>query len=391
MKRWYFSTMYLFGALILSLAMAFMRGVVPVISASADGAAGASTVPLSQLKMQVPERLRMTFVTDAGETVAIDAPVILPEADVMPALLVRPLEAPETFLDVLNNQFNMTSSFKESLKYNKEFRAFNYECAPTGRTRICDGAGMARLYYRGCQPDNNEMPVERPAEKAAELMALCGVEQDIRVTWQAATSMAYHCETSDEVKQTDRGDLYVESAILTDRPGKGYEKGFYELMLTQYVDGIPILERAGGPNYMKIIEEDDFWFYLMLYETERILEPNYALAEWKTVEKAIGERIRAGVLHSVTKVQMGYALRDENDATCDTIGDRRYRLIPIWRVYGYDDSVQQLRAHANYTNPTEEEMWSHETAYSVDMDAQNGEWSGEALYAAHYGDFLQDG
>lgn len=51
--------------------------------------ARAEQVTLAELKRQVPERLQMSVTTDEGKTIAVDAPIVLPEGDVLPVVLVK--------------------------------------------------------------------------------------------------------------------------------------------------------------------------------------------------------------------------------------------------------------------------------------------------------------
>ena len=46
-------------------------------------------VTLSELKQQAPERLQMTVTTQDGNTIAVDAPIVLPGGDALPIVLVQ--------------------------------------------------------------------------------------------------------------------------------------------------------------------------------------------------------------------------------------------------------------------------------------------------------------
>ena len=232
--------------------------------------------------------------------------------------------------------------------------------------------------------------MERPAEKLQEIIADCGWNADVRVTWQAATSRGYVAH--DKLGVSSRGEHYATTVFNDRDPAKGYDTGYYKLQMAQYLEGVRIFgsdcwyqftdtskqEEYGGYTTgqelsMEILSEEDFGIYISLWETEKVIQTRVALAPFQTVLQAIQSRIDEGNLKTAYSIELGYAALDSAQNTMLNAGDRRALLIPAWCVYGFDTKDDSYRAANEYTVPTEQEYWESGNQYQLWINAVTGD------------------
>lgn len=209
-------------------------------------AAKAELVTLSELKQQMPDRLQMQVVTDAGETVTVDAPILLPEGETIPLVLVRratfhTLNRHEVFpLPTGRDRYFYGGSEYDVREGCDHLSIYQEEAENKIRGKTDHTCRYA--LPKGSTPPKNVMTVEGIMGFIYENIERfqCDASPDIRV--EEAVAMSGLCEMK-RVKVTDgNGVSWTEFAANPDRPTKKGTKGSWSLRLAQYMHGTMIIE-----------------------------------------------------------------------------------------------------------------------------------------------------
>ena len=267
----------------------------------------AESVTLAELRAQTPETVTLELPDVDGMPTPTQVPVIVPDADHLDVQNMRPMQLDKT---ALLEKFTAVEDIPLGPDGHHEFFCF-YRFAPKGKTKIFNDIQAGCYLYQNCSPDANDMPWERPAEKLQELIAACGWNADIRVTWQAATSRGY--VSRDKLGTTSRGDAYVYMVFNDKNPAKGYTKGYYKLQMSQYLNGVRIFGSGKGYGFadrsreaedgaytsgqelsMNILSEEDFGIFIEVLETEQVIHPEVPLVPFQTVLQTLQNRIGEG-------------------------------------------------------------------------------------------------
>lgn len=348
--------------------------------------AAAESVTLEELRAQTPEFVELELPGTDGVPTLTRVPIIFPDADHLDVQNMRPMELDKT---ALREQYTYVEDIPLGPDGHHEFFCF-YRFAPKGRTKIFSDIQAGCYLYQNRTPDSNDMPWERPAEKLREIVAACGWNADIRVTWQAATSRGYI--SHDKLGTGSRGDSYVTMVFDDQKPAKGYRQGYYELKMAQYVEGARIFGSGQGYRFadrsretddgaytsgrelkMNILSEEDFGIFVELLETERVIRAGVELAPFSAVMRTIQNRIDEGKLKTVYSLELGYASMDSAQNDVLLAGERRTLLVPAWCVYGFDTKDDPYRAAEEYTVPTAQEYWESGNLYQLWINAITGE------------------
>ena len=346
----------------------------------------AESVTLAELRAQTPVTVTLELPGADGVPTPTQVPVIFPETEHMDVQNMRLMQLDKT---AMLAKYTAVEDIPLGPDGHHEFFCF-FRFAPKGKTKIFNEIQAGCYLYQNRMPDANDMPWERPAEKLRELIAACGWKADIRVTWQAATSRGY--VSHDKLGTTSRGDAYVVMVFSDKNPAKGYNKGYYKLQMSQYLNGVRIFGSGKGYGFadrsreaedgaytsgqelsMNILSEEDFGIYMEILETEQIIHPEVALAPFQTVLQTLQNRIGEGKLKTVYSIELGYASLESAQNMLLDAGDRRWLLVPAWCVYGFDTKDDPARAADGYTVPTAQEYWESGNRYQLWINAVTGE------------------
>ena len=388
----------------LSAILALMIILMLSLSVCACSFAEGNTVTLAELKAQAPERLQMTVTTDAGNTITVDAPVILPNADTIPTLLAK------------RATFN-TANLEEHYPLEKGLpayvrqasSAYDYDGSPsigycTGKASDLDGKtdySMRAVLAPSETPPENDLTLEQVRQLVYDSIAEFDGDTtaDLRVYRVNAMSGLYRIKMV-TFEDKEAGVRYRMPEIDPSKPIKGASKGMWNVRLTQYFHGIPVFpsdyniteDKFDGWPYpiiaqVRIMDESAMDVLLSYCAEESVLLPDTALASFDKVQESIRARLQSGQLKSVYQVSLGYAvtlvkgdsflIKPENDYNMDA----RFVLIPVWQVCGYDLKDRSHRYFQGFTEPDElTVMQSLDSDFELWLDATTAQPVSSAEY-----------
>ena len=318
----------------------------------------AEQVPLSELKQQMPERLQMTITTKDGQTIEVDAPIVLPEVDKIPIVLVGYARFDLTdFYDEFPLPSYYDNSARESIEaYNFKNNTSIQLLAEEKQDRITgkvDSTVRASL-SPGEIPPENDVTVE-------EIMAFihenierfhCDTKVDIRVRRATAKSGLF------SMKKFKTPEGYREYTIDDEKPVKNASRGIWHLELEQYIHGVPIFDEYlpyGDipPNsnewrmpfwfHADYMDEKNFNIIIFPVKESAILIDDAPLLSYPELEMIVKEQIESGMLENICGLTLGYSVKIVKgdafwtEAYVDVNMDTRFVLVPEWRVLGIDE------------------------------------------------------
>ena len=364
-------------------------------------------VTLSELKRQMPERLQMTVTTKDGDTIAVDAPVYLPDADTMPVILVQRATFDTTALhDVFpfpkyysqeyskgELQSMLDDDHPGSLSlwlYAEEKRYLLYGVA-AGRTRDYLPLGEA--------PPENGVTVDEIMAFIGENIRRfgCDTQPDLRVIKANAMTGQYG------TKKFKTPEGWTEETIDTKNPVKNGSKGLWYLDLAQYMhnirifgDYLPYGSYLTPENshdwyspidlYVRYLDDQSFNVGLLFVKEAGILTEDAPLLSYDSLVEALQNRMREGKLHSIYQLSLGYSVKivkgDSfyNDADTGFNPDTRYVLVPEWEILGFDEKNVNDAKSVGLDAPTREMVLEPERysryglTYDVRMNASTGDF-----------------
>lgn len=363
----------------------------------------AEQVTLSELKRQMPERLQMTVTTNEGKTIEVDAPIVMPEGEVMPLVLVRsatfdltdihkvyPLPKHVTgtgrVASVADDHPGATPIILYSEEKNNRL---------TGKV---DSTVRASL-PQGETPPENDVTVE-------EIMAFiyenlerfdCDTKPDLRVLKATAKTGLY------EMKRFKTPEGWTEYTINEKKPVKNASKGMWHLDLAQYMHGTRIFEdyfpygsyrSPENPNgwwspigfHVDYMDEKYFNIIIAPAKEIAVLAEDASLLSYDALVQCLEQRMQEGKLKSVYALTLGYSVKivKGDDAYApngyDRNVDTRYILVPEWEILGFDEKNAADAKSVGLEEPTkdmvlEPEIYSrYGLGYDVRMDASTGKF-----------------
>ena len=362
----------------------------------------AELVTLSELKQQLPERLQMTVTTKEGKTIEVNAPIILPDGDTMPVVLVQSA----TFdLTDLYRVFPHPDYFEKNVRMVAETRAYKgspmmqlfAEEKPNRLTGKADTTVRTRL-SQGEKPPENDVSVD-------EIMAFiyenierfgCDTEPDIRVIKATANSGLY------SMKKYKTSEGWTEYTINEKKPVKNAGKGMWHLDLAQFMYGVRIFDRyypyasyqgPDNPNHWQppvsihcdYMDEKYFNILMMLAKETDILLQDAQLLSYDALVRVLQERMKEGKLRNIYGLTLGYSIKIVKGDACwtddtyrDYNVDARFVLVPEWEILGFDEQDAATAKSLGLVEPTKEmilepEIYSrYGLSYDVRMDASTG-------------------
>ena|GEM_PF-3589517 len=363
-------------------------------------------VTLSELKQQMPDRLQMTVTTTAGDVIEVDAPILLPETDTLPVVVVQRATFDTTnlhdvfpFPDFYNREYSkgmLQSMLKDDRPGNNLLVAY----AEEKRGRLSGRVDSTCRGYLppGETPPGNDVTVE-------EIMAFitdtvrrfnCDTEPDIRVVKAHALTGLYH------TKRIKTPEGWTEYTIDETKPVKNAGKGAWELELAQYMYGVRIFDDylpyssylcPNNPNDWnspvwlpaKYLDDKTFNILLCLVKEKDILIEDAPLLSYESLVQTLQNRMKEGKLHSIYQLTLGYTIKivkgDSpylDDARQSHNMDARFVLTPGWEIIGFDEKNGADAKSVGLEAPTKEMVLEPERysryglTYNVRMDADTG-------------------
>lgn len=365
-------------------------------------------VTLAELKRQAPDRLQMTVTNDAGEIIEVDAPILLPEGETLPLVLVR------------RATFNTLDLFDVYPLPTGRDRYF-YGASDHSRREVCDSLSIYqeekenKIYGKtdythryalpaGSMPPENDTTVEEIMVFIYENIERfhCDASLDIRV--EEAVAMSGLCEMK-RVKATDgNGVSWTEFAANPDKPTKKGTTGIWSLKLAQYMHGAQIMETyqpygsyqpPNNPNYWynplhlfaDWLDEQNRNIGIMAVKEIAILDEDTGLLSYDNLVTCLENRIKAGKLKSIYTLRLGYSVRIvkgdaywTDERMSDFCMDTRFALVPEWQILGFDEKDAATAKSVGYEQPSKEAILDpanhsrYGIRYEVRMDASTGEF-----------------
>lgn len=327
-----------------------------------------SAVTLAELKAQAPERLQMTVTTDGGETVTVDAPVILPDTDTLPILLAQSQTFDMTKVYDYYPLKKGTPSYEYYYTGEKTAQETWLYCAKEAQSYLLNGKtdhSTRSPLAAGELPPENDFSLDDAVALLMRHNALFGGDPEVDLRVNRAVAMSGLCRMKGE-KVTDKSTGVSFKMIVADpkHPVKGREKGLWLVEMAQYLYGARVLPGFSIANGVLWPEEDQFLYSEPTYSNCRIqdeenfhliesylskpevLAANTPLGSWRAVAQSLKTLIKSGRVKSVCALELGYQVafvRSENDAAREgsakgqpfDMRQAHYVLIPCWEIKGY--------------------------------------------------------
>lgn len=311
------------------------------LSLCAGSLAGDDTVTLSQLKASAPESVRFTI-----DGVVYDAPVILPEGDALPLLLC----ALQGF-----DAGRLAEFHPDARQDDTHFDGSLWLTYHVGETSLTEG----RIGYsaRYCLPDGaalpeNDVTVERLTAMIYRDNERLGGDPDVDLRPLVCVARSGLCHA-----KRVGGDFEADR----ERPFTGMEKGVWEVAYAQYLHGARVFcERRpadmpaaiDGPaqtSYIRAVylDEENHSFAIKYLKEQRILERDARVLSWDGLMNVLRQRIEAGTLKSVYRVELGYAVAAVAEGAGDGPSVPRFVLFPCWEIKGLDTENNEWQAAVN--------------------------------------------
>ncbi|MBQ4552108.1 MAG: hypothetical protein IJA59_04080 [Clostridia bacterium] len=286
-------------------------------------------VNITSLRLAAPERLQGEFLTQTGNAIRIDAPIIIPDVSAVPIVRVTwggPMEIADASLQITANNANL-------LQIDHGFMA-----------------DANRILTDAFETVNTELPHTAAAE--ALLNRICSA-------MPTANAQDFECINA-----------------LSYRHGNS-TGGFYMMFFARLYHGIPYLCNApyaislgntepAIPNEVThgcIENEEQYTFSLSSPKELEIVETDVPLLPFSEIEKIIAQRIESGYVKSLNEIRFGYRIFVDPDHP-----GTEYILTPVWMFSG------TMRAALDIPFVDEEVVFMpYKNMSSFAINAQTGE------------------
>lgn len=354
-------------------------------------AALAQSVTLAELKEQAPQRLQMTVSTNAGGTVEVDAPVVLPDTDDLPVILCNSQLFDMTAVDEIYPLKKGTGSYEQFHNSDVSDHEGFVFCAKESQSYLLNGKTDTTGRYplpMGATPPENALTLEEALALILENNRLFGGDPEVDLRVENAAAMSGLCKMK-SAKVTDESTGVSFRGIMADpnQPVKGKERGLWEIATAQYLYGARVLGGRSHQNIAKlgnkevwkieptrgrnlIMDKDNFSLLFQYLKEQRTLSETAALADWQTVESGIRKLIEDGQLKSVYQVELAYIVK-MSKANCEELlseeafshGQEAFEkwraevdhvLVPGWVIKGYALNRRNAKYFAASNSPDRE-------------------------------------
>ena len=363
----------------------------------------AEQVTISELRQQMPERLQMTVTTKDGKTIEVDAPIVLPDGDSLPVVLVKnavfdltdlhkvyPLPSHVTGTGIAASIADDHPGVPHLVLYAEEKNN-----RLTGKV----DSTMRMSLPQGETPPENDVTTKEIMDFIYENMELfdCDAAPDIRILKATAKIGLY------SMKKYKTPEGWTEYTIDEKKPVKNASKGIWHLDLAQYMYGVRILgdyfpygnylspDNLSGfrsPTWFHVDYMDEKYFNIIITSVKEvdILIDDAPLLSFEAVKQCLEQRIVEGKLKSIYKLTLGYAgkivqgdsYRAPNGLDLNT--EARFVLVPEWEILGFDEKSAADAKSVGLEEPTKEmilepEIYSrYGLEYDLRMDAATGKF-----------------
>ena len=297
-----------------------------------------------ELRQYTPERLTKFYETK-WRTVEIDAPILLPSVDKLPALVLRRMPMPDITLDDGAVSVWPASNYAEYLIEMNQEHTF---------AMLPKGTHASRQEWNKRQAENNDLTPEEATEIAKQLFrryTLLDLEND--VTWpdQPTARGAYYQFDY----QTGRSN-----GIPLEPSETAVHKGSYEFVFEQkfrhavfYGPGTSYTKSAvksnepvaeGSSGYISVTDREHYTVKIDHYlEEAELLAEDIPLVSFDVVLQAIEPYILGGNIRSIESIRL-----------CDLCSyvppegdDDVFWAVPCWTVRGYwkDSPTDEITAY----------------------------------------------
>lgn len=294
-----------------------------------------------------------------GRTIAIAAPIRLPQTQAMPVDKVR-------FIHVEAN--NGLADIQTALRASQDFRRMDVRTDVLGGSRFSASTpeiekrtsytkgGYKSLFFPTSlerQPSANPTPPEQPFKTASGLLRLLCPEATFYLNGQYATGGGYETKMDGQYNPSDEEMLKL-------KPLAGYEQGYYSALLSQRMHSIPIfpagyfvlggetepLDPVAFVHISPYFDKDNFHMEGQAVRSISTLVPDAILAPFERIEQVIMANINNGRIRAVDSITLGYMIYYAQPTT----SQQAHRgadmvLIPTWEVLGNIAYDEQMETH----------------------------------------------
>lgn len=301
--------------------------------------AGDDTITLAQLRAAAPESVRFTI-----DGVIYDAPVILPEGDALPVLLCTQQAFHASRLAELHPDARADDTHFDGSLW------LTYHVGEPSLTEGRIGFSARFCLPDGAAPPENDVTVEQLTAMIYRDNERLGGDPDVDLRPLVCVARSGLCHA----KRLD-GDFEADR----ERPFAGMEKGVWEVAYAQYLHGARVFcERRpadmpatiDGPvqtSYIRAVylDEGNHSFAVKYLHEQQILEQDARVLSWDGLMNVLRQRIDAGTLKSVYRVELGYGVA----AAAEDAGESQMRfvLFPCWEIKGLDTENNEWQAAVN--------------------------------------------
>lgn len=338
-------------------------------------------ISLQQLRNTSPSHLCFTI-----DGVKVGVPLIMPKAGAMPLLYGNCFDPDQ---HALSRQFGSRLSLAHRAYISLDS---NFSPPPSD---------TAVTFIQSDMPQNNLLSPKAPRRRFKKLLADMDLPFGFRVDKVLQTSAAY-CFFDEEVhfedkrEQAKRYGNHTATAwrqkLDMNRSAQGHTTGFYWLMGTQTIGGIPIWGNYinddsentytyqntcyaiadGGIAWLRMTSEKIFDLLLGgLVEPTGIVMDDTPIAPLQDLMAAVNDLIARGELRSIDSIELGYslALRLHQGVPLDphtaAPANPAYMIVPTWRVNGYALKDGWKRFAHGLTEPN---AWERRCAYGLEYE-----------------------
>ena len=307
------------------------------------------TCNVHEIRETAPERWCTAFQTGEGKTVAVDAPVRIPDVDAFPLMRVR--ESMKTYELVGDESFLIGKA---------------------------DTRKREEMYDPDQFPDIGYTP-EDLIGFMQEILSSNGVTDADLIPYRV-TALGPMCYAKSG-KAFNRKHSFPASVADTTKPWKHDATRGYRMFATQRLAGIPVFLSgtvASGINsmhthsFLTYIDREHYSLSISTVTIAEILSPDVHLLSFDHLLGILRERIVDGKLQDVREINLGYLCMDKNDT--GQKDETSWQLIPVWQIRGYDTYLDPV--HDGILSVLSEEdriRYDPEMIYSIYINAVTGE------------------
>ncbi len=378
-----------------------------ILTTSAVNAEG---LTFAQLKEEVPERLVMTVTNKDGETINVDAPIIMPYVDKIPSFIAKRLEFDTSavgkdypVMKGENNNVAIASQF-----WNYDGSPFiSFATYPDGKKSKIQGVvdKMERVTLPlGTEPKENTVTIDDIDNLVKDVIAKYskGTPPDFRVFRSVLQSGLYYTKMVQSTNKSMK-KVYFPVADM-DKPVKNRTMELWDVHFAQYIDGVEVFTGKYRPSkdydglmyasfvadaWVSLLNEKDFSVGVSAFEKLNVIEGDNTFASFESLKSKLEDRIKNGGLKNIYEIRLGYnyqLIKGEELLADDNYNTKaKFILYPAWSVYGYDKdkdeeyAISRTLIEKEFTEPDELDiLTNYEAGYQLRYNAVTGEYISNA-------------